>query len=101
MAELPLPVNSLHKTEMEYHGKFVHTIGRIQHIALMSRTEICYATCSLVTQIMAPNLCGFQGIKRYVQYLASHLHKTLFYPSNYYGVSNVTSITWIGNQVED
>ena len=29
MAELPLTGNALHKAEMEYHGKFEHTLGSI------------------------------------------------------------------------
>ena len=40
MTELPLTVHALHKSEMEYKGKFGHTIGRIQHIVLMSIIEI-------------------------------------------------------------
>ena len=69
---------------MEQHGKFGHTPGRIQHIALMSRIELCYAICRLATQNVAPTLPGFQDIKQWFQYLASHLHKPIFYPSNYY-----------------
>ena len=42
MAALPLTGNYLHKAEMGYHVKFGHTIERIQHIALMSRIDICY-----------------------------------------------------------
>ena len=64
---------------MEYHGKFGHTLGRIQHISLMSRIDICYATCRLETQTVAPTLHGFQVIKRCVQYLASHPHKPIFF----------------------
>ena len=63
LAALPLIGNALHKAEMEYHGKFGHTIGRIQHIALMSRIDLCYATCRLATQTAATTLPGFQGIK--------------------------------------
>ena len=37
---LPLKGHALHKVEMEYHGKFGHTLGRIQHIALMSRIDL-------------------------------------------------------------
>ena len=48
-AALPLTEHSLHKSEMEYHGKFRHTLGRIQHIALMSRNDLCCATCRLAT----------------------------------------------------
>ena len=50
---------------------------------------------------MAPNINGFQYIRICVQYLASHPHKPIFYNSNSYDVSNVTIITWGGNQVED
>ena len=47
MAALSLTGDALHKSEMEYHGKFGHTLGRIQQIALMIRigfftqTAIC------------------------------------------------------------
>ena len=101
MDELPLKVNALYKAEMEYHGKFGHTLGRIQQISLMSRIEILYATCCLSNHTIAPNLPGFQGIKSRVQYMDSHLHKPIFYPSNYCGGSNVIIITWSGNKVED
>ena len=67
----------------------------------MSRIELCYATCSLATQTVAPTLSVFQGIKRCVQYLASHPHKPIFYPSNSYDGSNVIRLTWSGNQVEE
>ena len=101
MSALPLTVNALHKLEMKYHGKFVHTLGRIQHIALMSRIDICYTTYHLETQTVAPILPGFQYIKFCVPYLYSHPHKPIFYPSNYYGGSNFIRVKWSGNQVED
>ena len=63
---------------MEYHGKFGHTIGRIQHIYLMSRIDICYTTCCLETQTVSPTLPDFQGIKRCIQCLDSHPHKLIF-----------------------
>ena len=40
MAALPITWNALHKSEMEYNGKFIHTLGRIQHIALMNILDI-------------------------------------------------------------
>ena len=67
----------------------------------MIRIDLCYATFSLATQTVAPTLSGFQGIKRCVQYLSSHPHKPIFYPSNYYDGSNFIRLTWSGNQVED
>ena len=42
MAAPPLTGNYLHKAEIEYHGKFGHTLLRIYKIYLMSRIEICY-----------------------------------------------------------
>ena len=85
---------------MEYYEKIGHIVGRIQHIALMSRIEFLYATCRLATQTVAPTLTGLQGIKQCVQYLASHPHKPIFYPSHSYDESNVIRLTWSGNQVE-
>ena len=86
---------------MGYHDKVGHTLGRIQHIALMSRLDICYTACHLATQIVALIIPGFQVIKLYIQYMANHPHKPIFYPSNYYDGSNVIRLTWGGNQVED
>ena len=98
---LPLKGNTLRKEEIEYIGNFGHTIGRIQHIDPISRIDICYATYSLATQTVAPNIPGFQGIKRCAQYMASHPHKPIFYPSDSYDVSNFIKITWSEDQVED
>ena len=54
----------------------------------------------MATQTVVPTVTGLQGIKHCSQYLASHPHKPLFYPSNYYDWSNLIRLTWIGNQVE-
>ena len=67
----------------------------------MSIIDSCYATCRLATQTVAPTLPVFQGIKRCVQYLASHPHKPIFYPSRSYDGSNFIRLTCSGNQVED
>ena len=85
---------------MEYHGKFGHNLGRIQHIALMSRIEFFYETCCLATQNVAPTLPCFQGIKHCVQYMESHPHKPICYADKSYDGSNVIRLTWSWNQVE-
>ena len=36
MSEFPLTGHALHKAEIEYHGKFGHTLGRILLIYIMS-----------------------------------------------------------------
>ena len=100
MVALQLTVHSLHKEEIEYHGKFGHNIGRIQHIALMSIIDIYYATCRLETQTVAPILTGFQGIKCCVRYMSSHPHKLIFNYSDYYDGSNFIRLTWSENQFE-
>ena len=101
MAALPLKLNSLRQAEMEYHGKFGHNLGRVQHISLMSRIDICYTTCNIKTQTVAPTLTGFQVINHCVKCMANRPHKTISYPYNYYDGSNVIILTWSGNQVED
>ena len=85
---------------MEYRSKFGHNLGRIQNIYLMIIINLCYATCHKATQNVGPNITGFQGIKRCVQYLASNQHKLIFYSYNYYYGSNVIRLTYSGNQVE-
>ena len=85
---------------MEYHANFGHTLGSIQHIDLMSRIDICYTSCRLVTQTVAPTPPGFQAIKRLIQYLDSHLHKPIFYPYNSYDGSDIIRLTFIGNRFE-
>ena len=67
----------------------------------MNIIGVCYATCCLLTQTVAHSLPGFQGIKRCVKYLDSHPHKIIFYRSISYDGSNVVSLTWSGNQIED
>ena len=101
MDELLWTRNALRKSEMEYHGKFGHTIGKIQHIALMSKIEICYTDWRLETQTMTPTLPGIQAINQCIKFLASDSHKRIFYPFNYHDDSNFTRLTWRGNKVED
>ena len=72
-----------------------------KHIALTSRIEICYAIISIATQKFSTTLPGSQSIKCCVQYLDSHPHKPIFFPSISNDGSNVIRLTWIGNQVED
>ena len=98
MDELPLTGNILHK--VEYNGKFVHALGRIQLIDLMIKNDIFYATCRLAIQTVATTLSGFQSIKRCVQYLDSHPHKPIFYTSNYYDGSNFIRLPWSGNKLK-
>ena len=77
MASLQLSGNDLHKAEMEYHGTFRYNLGRIRHIYLMCRIDICYTSCILETQTVSPTLTYFQGIKSCIKYLDSHRHKTI------------------------
>ena len=58
MAALPLKGYAINKSDMEYYRKFGYAIGRIKHISLMSRIDICYTTCCLATQTVEPTLPG-------------------------------------------
>ena len=84
MAALKLTRNALHKSEMEHHGKFGHTLGWIHIIDFMSRIDIYYTACCLENQNVARTIIGLQGIKYCIQYLGINPHKTIIYPSNYY-----------------
>ena len=79
MAKVLLEVNSFHKEEMECHGKFVQNLGLIQHIYIISRIEICYTCCILLTLTVAPTLPGFLGLNRCIKYIANH-PKILYLP---------------------
>ena len=81
---------------MEYYGKFGHTLGQIQKIALMSIIESCHKACCLETQTVAYTIPGSQGIKNFIQYLASNPHKTIIYIFNYYDNSNFIRFIWGG-----
>ena len=60
---------------MDYNVKFVHTLGKIQHISLMGIIDICYKTYCLETQNVAPTLPGFQGIKIFFDiWLFTHIN---------------------------
>ena len=86
MAVFILTVNARHKAEIEYRGKFRHTIGRINHISMTIRIEIFYTACSLVTQTVVTNFPVFKGLDRYIQYMDTYPHKPIFYHYNsYYG----------------
>ena len=69
---------------MVYIGKFGRTLGRIQPSAPMSRIYICYTSCCLENQTVAPTIPGYQGMNHCIQYLGSQPHKPIIYPSNYY-----------------
>ena len=101
MSALPFTVNDLCKAEMEYHGKFGHTLGWIHQIDIMIRIDIFYTSCNLVTQTVAPTITGFQGLKICIQYISSHPHKPIFYPYTYYDGSNIIRIAWSVNKVKE
>ena len=60
-----------------------------------------HTACCLETQTVASTIPCFQSIKHCTQYLASHIHKPISYPSTSYYRSNFIRLIWIGNQVED
>ena len=61
----------------------------------MSIIYICYKTCHLETQTVAPTLHVLQSLNCSIKYTASQPHKPIIYPSYSYDGSNVKT------QVED
>ena len=101
MTVTPMKLNALIKAEIEYHGKFGHTLRWIWNIDIMRRIDICYTSCLMSTQTAAPTLPDSQGLECCIKYMDSYPHKLIFYPSNYYNGSNVIRLTWIWNKVGD
>ena len=66
----------------------------------MIRIDICYIACRMGTQTLAPNIPGFQVLKRCIQYMDSHPHKHIFNPSGSNYELNTIRLTSSGNQVE-
>ena len=100
MACLLLTIYDFHKAEIEYHGKFGHTLVQIHYIAPMSIIDIDCTSCCLATQIVIPTL---PDSKLSISVLNICLVTILntYYPYKYYDGLNVIRITWSGNQVED
>ena len=67
----------------------------------MSIIDIFNKDCHLAIRTVVLTLPCFQGINNYIQYLASHPQRPIFYTSNYYDSSNIIRLTWIGNSVEE
>ena len=64
LAAVPLTLDSLCKLDVEFHGKCGHTLGRKQHISIISRIEMFYTAFHLGTQTVAHNIPGLQGLNR-------------------------------------
>ena len=89
MPAVPLSGNYRCKVEMECYVKFGPTLGWIQKIVIMSRIDSFYTASRLVTRTVSLTLTDLKGLKLCVQYMASHPNKYVFYPFNYYDVSNI------------
>ena len=101
MTAFTLMGDALQKYENEYHGKFYHTIGHIQHNNIMTRIENGYLTCQKATKSVPPTLFGFQGIKRCIHFIADHTNKNIFYTCNDHYGYNVIRLTLSVYQAEE
>ena len=100
MAAVPLTVNSLHKSEMKYHGKFGNTIGRIHHISIIRSIYIFYTDYCLRTQTVSNTLPYFKGLRIFIQYITTLPYKQVLYHSNSYDRSNFIRFSYIRGKVE-
>ena len=72
MDALSLTRHAVSQAEMEYNVKFGHTLGRIHHISIVIRIDICYTVFHLGTQTVVTTIPYFQGLKHSIKYLDSH-----------------------------
>ena len=54
VAAVPLTETALNHSESKYIRKFLHTLVRLQHIAIMTIIYICFTSCSIITQTDVP-----------------------------------------------
>ena len=80
---------AIQKSCKEDHNKLGHTMGRIQHISIISRIEFFYKDCFPGTQTSSPTLIGFQGLNICIKYLDNHPYKPTFFFSGSYDGSSV------------
>ena len=85
---------------MEYHGKFGHNIVQINHIDIMNRVLIFTNPATLRPKLWRILFLSFK-LPKYVFNILILTLKKIFYPYNYCDGSNVISLAWSGNQVED
>lgn len=51
------------------------------HVWVWSRPELGYSTTRLSQYTHAPNTASFQGLYRMLRFLATHMHRPIFYPA--------------------
>ena len=57
-------------------------LSRYSKFLLLAESTFFTQPSDWKDQSMAPNITVFQVLKKNIQYMASHPHKTIFYPSN-------------------
>ena len=79
----PLEGDELQLYEKRYHGAFNQSIGKLLHIQQWTRLDINYAVTRLASFTRNPNKPAFLALEHLMQYLHSHLHEPIFYPSTF------------------
>ena len=77
----PLVGSDLELYESRFHGPFNHTIGKLLHIQQWTRPDINYAVTRLASFTKNPNKPAFIALEHLMQYLHTHVHNPIYYPS--------------------
>jgi hypothetical protein len=80
LEQLPASKEELKALELKYGATFASILGDIMHVWVWSRPDIGFSTTRLSQYTHAPNAASFAGLYRVLRYLATHLHRPIFYP---------------------
>ena len=97
----PLQGSELQLYEHRYHGAFDHSIGKLLHIQQWTRPDINFAVARLACFARNPNKPAFIGLEHLMQYLHSHLHEPIFYPTKFTPTPSPITYTFSRKQTLD
>jgi hypothetical protein len=80
LEQLPASKEELKALELKHGATFASILGDIMHVWVWSRPDIGFSTTRLSQYTHAPNAASFAGLYRVLRYLATHLHRRIFYP---------------------
>ena len=95
-------VHDLVDLEQLYGGAYPHTYGKVLHVGISSRSDICYALSRLGHFQTVVCKLGFESLRRILRYLSSHTNKPLVFPKHIKRSSTTTiRAFWSRKEYED
>lgn len=79
MEQLPAVGSELKALESKYGGTFAGILGELMHVECVSRFDLSYSIRRLGAFSHGPNAAAFEGLRRALRYLATHVHRPVMY----------------------